>query len=142
MGAGVARHGADEDGQPRGQGLPLVSHGLFQQGLVILRLGSILLCKQIADREGQFAQNGAHIVLGHSLQGGAIGIACQLVLGKVLGSGLELDHRIGVAQCADGDGPVAGAVSALWQLAAGGSLRPSWMPMDLCIQLSAANLVP
>ena len=39
MGAGVARHGADEDGQPRGQGLPLVGHGLFQQGLVILRHG-------------------------------------------------------------------------------------------------------
>ena len=34
-------------------------------------MGSILLCKQIADREGQFAQDGAHVVLGHGLQSGA-----------------------------------------------------------------------
>ena len=42
------------------------------------------------------------------------------MLGKVLGSGLELHHRVGIAQCTDGDGPVAGAIGALRQLATGG----------------------
>ena len=37
MGAGITRHGPHDNGQSGGQGLPLVSHGLFQQGLVILR---------------------------------------------------------------------------------------------------------
>ena len=37
MGAGIARHGPHDNGQSGGQGLPLVSHGLFQQSLVILR---------------------------------------------------------------------------------------------------------
>ena len=39
MGAGIARHGAHQHRQAGGQGLPLVGHGLFQQGLVILRHG-------------------------------------------------------------------------------------------------------
>ena len=37
MGAGVARHGPHNDGQAGRQGLPLIGHGLLQQGLVILR---------------------------------------------------------------------------------------------------------
>ena len=36
MGAGVARHGADEDSQPRGQGLPLVCGGAFQHAPGVL----------------------------------------------------------------------------------------------------------
>ena len=36
MGAGVARHGADEYGQPRGQNFPLVSGGAFQHALGVL----------------------------------------------------------------------------------------------------------
>ena len=36
---GIARHGAHQHRQAGGQGLPLVGHGLFQQGLVILRHG-------------------------------------------------------------------------------------------------------
>ena len=36
MGAGVARHGADEDRQPRGQNFPLVSGGAFQHALGVL----------------------------------------------------------------------------------------------------------
>ena len=39
MGAGIPRHGAHQHCQAGGQGLPLVGHGLFQQGLVILRHG-------------------------------------------------------------------------------------------------------
>ena len=39
MGAGITRHGAHQHRQAGGQGLPLVRHGLFQQGLVILRHG-------------------------------------------------------------------------------------------------------
>ena len=39
MGAGIARHGAHQHRQAGGQSLPLVGHGLFQQGLVILRHG-------------------------------------------------------------------------------------------------------
>ena len=36
MGAGVARHGADKYGQPRGQNFPLVSGGVFQHALGVL----------------------------------------------------------------------------------------------------------
>ena len=36
MGAGVARHGADKYGQPRGQNFPLVSGGAFQHALGVL----------------------------------------------------------------------------------------------------------
>ena len=39
MGAGIARHGTHQHRQAGGQGLPLVGHDLFQQGLVILRHG-------------------------------------------------------------------------------------------------------
>ena len=57
---------------------------------------------------------------GERLKGGLGLIGHRRRLGDVVRSSLELDRVVGVAERMDGEGPVAGAVGALGQLAAGG----------------------
>ena len=90
-------------------------------------MGRFLLCEQIADRQGQLAQDAAHVLLGHRLQGRA-GLGRGLDGGRTVGTGPQhLDvipglhaaqavlHAVHAAEQAPaavlqllvGDGPVA-----------------------------------
>ena len=50
-------------------------------------MGRFLLCEQIADRQGQLAQDAAHVLLGHRLQGRA-------GLGRGLDGGTNVQDRL------------------------------------------------